>query len=184
MASSYTTNYQLNQWSAADQVLRTEFNADNSKVDAALKTNADAIAAETAARTAALGQKADQSALSSLVQTVSGHTAALTQLGNCQLYHTTYVGTGTADFAAPSSLTFPHKPYVLFVGGGSEQFIALRGMGAALGIRGGGLHSNVKPTWGDRGVTWYSNASNNAPASQCNSAGVTYQAVALLDMTE
>ena len=136
MSTNHTTNYDLNQWEGTDKVLRTEFNADNAKIDAALKTNADAIAAETAARTAALGQKADQSALSSLAQTVSGHTAALTQLGNCQLYHTTYVGTGTADFTAPSSLTFPHKPYVLFVGGGNEQFIALRGMESALGIRG------------------------------------------------
>ena len=29
MASNYTSNYNLNQWSASDRVLRTEFNADN-----------------------------------------------------------------------------------------------------------------------------------------------------------
>ena len=52
MATNHTTNYQLNQWEATDQVLRTEFNADNAKIDAALKANADAIAAETAAREA------------------------------------------------------------------------------------------------------------------------------------
>ena len=184
MASSYTTNYQLNQWSAADQVLRTEFNADNSKVDAALKTNADAIAAETAARTAALGQKADQSALSSLTQTVSGHTAALTQLGNCQLYYTTYVGTGTSDSDAPNSLTFPHKPYVLFVGGDNEQFIAIRGVTSAIGMRGAIIHGSVKPVWGDRGVTWVSNHPNEREVYQCNILGQTYHAVALLDMTE
>ena len=54
MASSYTTNYQLNQWEAGDKVLREEFNQDNAKIDAALKTNADAIAAEVSARTAAV----------------------------------------------------------------------------------------------------------------------------------
>lgn len=54
MASNYTTNYQLNQWEPTDQVQRTDFNADNAKIDAALKTNAAAIAAETAARTAAV----------------------------------------------------------------------------------------------------------------------------------
>lgn len=37
MASSQTANYKLNQWAASDQFLRTEFNADNSKIDAALK---------------------------------------------------------------------------------------------------------------------------------------------------
>ena len=71
MATNYTANYQLNQWESSDQVLRTEFNADNSKIDAALKANADAVTAEAAARAAALGQKADQSALNSLSQTVS-----------------------------------------------------------------------------------------------------------------
>ena len=32
-----TTNYQLNQWEADDRILRTDFNADNSKIDTALK---------------------------------------------------------------------------------------------------------------------------------------------------
>ena len=36
MATNYTTNYQLNQWEPTDQVLRTEFNADNAKIEAAL----------------------------------------------------------------------------------------------------------------------------------------------------
>ena len=31
-----TSNYQLNQWAATDQVRRTDFNADNQKIDAAL----------------------------------------------------------------------------------------------------------------------------------------------------
>ena len=47
-----TTNYQLNQWAKADRVMMDDFNADNAKIDAALKANADAIAAETAARIA------------------------------------------------------------------------------------------------------------------------------------
>ena len=36
MASSQTTNYSLNQWTAEDPVLREEFNQDNAKIDAAL----------------------------------------------------------------------------------------------------------------------------------------------------
>ena len=47
-----TTNYQLNQWAKPDRVMMDDFNADNAKIDAALKANADAIAAETAARIA------------------------------------------------------------------------------------------------------------------------------------
>jgi len=36
MPSKYTSNYQLNQWEPDDRVLRTDFNADNAKIDAAL----------------------------------------------------------------------------------------------------------------------------------------------------
>ena len=32
----YTENYHLNQWDATDRVLRTDFNSDNQKIDAAL----------------------------------------------------------------------------------------------------------------------------------------------------
>ena len=32
----YTKNYQLNQWDAADRVLREDFNRDNEKIDAAI----------------------------------------------------------------------------------------------------------------------------------------------------
>lgn len=38
MASGQTTNYGLNQWAAEDKVIRTEFNEDNAKIDAALST--------------------------------------------------------------------------------------------------------------------------------------------------
>ena len=47
-----TTNHQLNQWAKPDRVMMDDFNADNAKIDAALKANADAIAAETTARVA------------------------------------------------------------------------------------------------------------------------------------
>lgn len=36
MATNHTTNYQLCQWEATDKVLRTDFNEDNQKIDAAL----------------------------------------------------------------------------------------------------------------------------------------------------
>lgn len=42
---NYTGNYQLNQWEKTDRVLMDDFNADNAKLDAALKANADAVTA-------------------------------------------------------------------------------------------------------------------------------------------
>ena len=38
MESSHTAVYQLNQWDAADPVIRTDFNEDNAKIEAALET--------------------------------------------------------------------------------------------------------------------------------------------------
>lgn len=36
MASNHTQNYGLCQWEATDQVLRTDFNEDNAKIEAAI----------------------------------------------------------------------------------------------------------------------------------------------------
>ena len=49
-----TANYQLNQWAKSDRVLMEDFNADNVKLDAALKANADAVSAEISARISAV----------------------------------------------------------------------------------------------------------------------------------
>lgn len=38
MASNYTEKYGLCQWEATDAVLRTDFNEDNAKIEAALAT--------------------------------------------------------------------------------------------------------------------------------------------------
>lgn len=36
MPTNHTPNYQLNQWEAKDKVLRTDFNADNAKIEIAM----------------------------------------------------------------------------------------------------------------------------------------------------
>ena len=65
-----TQNYQLSQWESTDRILMSDFNSDNSKIDAALKANADAIAA---VETAVAGK------------------------GNCQLYYQSYTGNGATS---------------------------------------------------------------------------------------
>ena len=67
MASNQTSNYGLNQWAAADKVLREEFNQDNAKIDEAL------------------AQKAEQSALDATAATIPKIAAG------------TYIGNGTAS---------------------------------------------------------------------------------------
>ena len=68
-----------------DRILMSDFNSDNSKIDAALKAQSDAIAAKAAqstvsALTQTVNGKASQADLNSLAQTVSGKadTSALT----------------------------------------------------------------------------------------------------------
>lgn len=43
MASGQTNNYGLNQWAAEDQVIRTEFNEDNLRIDEALKNKLELV---------------------------------------------------------------------------------------------------------------------------------------------
>lgn len=89
MSTNATQNYALNQWEPSDKVLRTEFNADNAKVDAALlalSQRADGLSSAKADNTAlaALSQrmdglsasKADQTSLTALSQTVDGLSSA------------------------------------------------------------------------------------------------------------
>ena len=55
MARNQTEYCQLSQWDASDQVLRTEFNGDNSKIDAALAAMSEEVSgkAEVSALAAA-----------------------------------------------------------------------------------------------------------------------------------
>lgn len=67
MASNCTENYGLCQWEATDAVLRTDFNEDNQKIDAALKSQAGSISSLSAQ----MANKANTGTVSSLSTTVS-----------------------------------------------------------------------------------------------------------------
>ena len=152
MASNYTENYGLCQWEATDQVLRTEFNEDNAKMDRALKE---------------------------LTDTVAAHTEAITKLGNCLLYTTTYVGDGTAGAANPKKFTFPHRPMAIFVTGGRMQLTALRNSTYSLGSGGGSNILMCQVSWEEKGISWY--YSRDDAEVQCNQSGTNYLLMALLD---
>ena len=132
MASNYTTNYQLNQWEAGDQVLRTEFNQDNQKIDAALKTNADAIAAETAARAA-------------LAETMAGK-------GNCQIYATSYVGTG--GDVGMVTLTFPWPPTMLIIFEPAGTWTLLTPGVRYVAPQNSTIYNQFEPVWSGNTISW------------------------------
>lgn len=97
-----TNNYQLSQWDSDDRILRTDFNADNAKVDAALADQAAAIAEQA---------------------------AQLSGFGNCWIYYTTYVGAGTYGAGKQTIITFPKRPLLVVVADGNgASVLAIRGM--------------------------------------------------------
>ena len=100
MASQQTPNYKLSRWAGTDRILVEEFNSDNKKIDAALKSNADGVAALK---------------------------TALASCGNCQIEISTYTGTGTRGEEYPTVITFPKMPTVFFVRGRGTFFAAQGG---------------------------------------------------------
>ena len=147
----YTANYQLPQWVDSDRILRTDFNSAYQKLDAALKINADGLAANTAAHAG---------------------------FGNCQLYTTSYVGNGLYDSNNKNTLTFPGTPLAVFIGecGGNGIFlVALQGMQQTFAQSSGSSVNSL--TWGTNTLSWYN---HQAASGQLNGSGVTYRVVALI----
>ena len=91
-----TANFQLTQWEKTDRILMEEFNSDNEKIDTALKSSADGVAA---------------------LQT------ALAGAGNCSVETYTYTGTGTYGANSPTAIAFPKKPAAVLIFG--YNFLAL-----------------------------------------------------------
>ena len=58
MAANHTENYNLNLWEPSDDFLRTEFNENTQKIDAAIKAEGDARTAGDAGLATAIAQKA------------------------------------------------------------------------------------------------------------------------------
>ena len=139
-----TTNYQLPKWEKTDRVQMKDFNDMTATLDAALKANADTAAAAS---------------------------AAVALCGNCKIYCTSFVGTGTA--AAPT-MTFPHKPLIIFVSGRDAlNLIAWRGQSGSRILE--SPSSPITVTWGERSVAW-------SGSDYLNHTGFTHQVIALLDV--
>ena len=159
MATNHTTNYQLNQWEATDQVLRTEFNADNVKIDAALRANADAIAA---LETATAG------------------------FGNCQLWTASYVGNGMTGYNENNRITFPKLPYVVIIQAiQGECTMFLRGCTSYKTFAFPSATYQCDLRWEGNTLSWaYTGGGSNATHPQFNRDNVTYLVLAFLPADE
>ena len=154
-----TSNYQLNQWDPEDRILRTDFNEDNAKLDAALKANADAISSEADARSNAVSSLASQ----------------LAAKGNVRVEIKTYVGTGTSGQSNPNSLIFSGKPVLFFIGSGDDGSVGYNVRGCnTLWIRPGNSAYSCTGNWNGYIYSWW----NSSVRYQLNESGITYTVVA------
>ena len=155
MFLNQTANYGLSQWEATDRILMENFNSDNTKTDAALKENADNIAAlETA---------------------VAGK-------GNCHVVFGTYTGTGGAGSSAPNTLTFSGRPvFVAIRRQDSNDTVTTTLIRGSLYCYPIPDNTNIKDvvTWSDTSVSWYVTGGNSD--KQANASGAVYCYVTLLE---
>ena len=168
MASNYTTNYNLCQWQPTDQIQRTDFNADNAKIDAAL---------------AALNSgKADQKALNDLSSTVSSLSANVTA-NLTKLTFGTYTGNGAQTRTISLGFT-PKAVLVLSAFGGvySQEHAGDHWGGLALTnnpvqVCNGGNETVVKIVTNGFQVSCY-NADNGFDRLASNNSSVAYHYIA------
>ena len=147
-----TTNYQLSQWESTDRILMSDFNSDNSKIDAALKSQAVAIAA---------------------LQT---ETAGF---GNCKIETVTYTGNGLYGSSHPTQITFSKQPTVFFILGQSAFCMGSKLAQQAVVAKHasyGATFTNPTLTWSGNTVSFYD---NNEAYGQMNHSGYTYWVFAL-----
>lgn len=160
MPSSQTPNYGLSQWVRSDKVLMEDFNADNAKIDAALKAGTDSRAS--------LG-------------------AILAQKGNCQIVYGSYIGSGMAGESHPTTLTFDGKPVAVFLSPvntrNSSPISAffLRGSESVYSCP-RELDSGNRITWTGNSVSWYNYSASTG--YQLNAAYTEYLYAALLAADE
>ena len=147
MPSNQTPNYKLSQWEKSDRIQMEDFNADNAKIDAAIKAEADARAAGDAALNTALSKK-----------------------GNLRVEIYSYVGTGTCGKDNPTFIPFNNgTPFMILIPRNNFQNILLLGTGLTQFPSG-----YIPVAWNETGVSWY--ASNDKPGDQLNIKGTRYTA--------
>ena len=188
MATNQTTNYQLNQWEPTDAVQRVDFNADNAKVDAALKALSDQVvqkANQSALNTviSAVNQKADASTVSSLSSLLNSEISqrqeadsslqtALTLKGNCQIYYGTYIGDGKSS----RTLTFERRPLLVLIQGGNLICRAIQGNQYMMCRTNGQGGTTCPAIWTENSLKFNGASDDYAP----NSQGGTYYLVTLM----
>lgn len=120
-----TANFQLTQWEKTDRIMMEDFNRDNAAIDAALKSNADKAALQT----------------------------ALAGAGNCSIETQSYTGNGKYGQNNPNSITFSKKPKaVLIFGNRFFWFLTDKTVNPAYAMA--FYNAGSRTTWQDINFRW------------------------------
>ena len=204
-----TSNYQLCQWDGEDRILRTDFNEDNAKIDAALKQQSNSIAGINSA----LSGKASTSTVNSLSNKLNteiqnrkdGDTAEAaaraaadnTEKAAREAADTAeaqaraaalalkgncqiYTSSYEGDGAETKTLTFPGKPLLVNVQGDNLIGQGIYGNPNFMCRTSGQGGSACTATWSGNSLTW----KISTPAYGCNFSGESYLVIALMAMDE
>lgn len=157
MPTNHTEHYNLSQWLPEDKVLRTDFNEDNQKIDAALSELAGSLEG-----------KADDSDLTELNK--------LVQRRNCGAQALYYTGDGSTT----KTLTFNGRPLIVHIMGMNHHLCAIKDSPKADSVYvPNGSGQLVKADWNVRVLTL--TATNTDPSSICNYKGEQYYVMAIID---
>ena len=97
---------------------------------------------------------------------------------NCQIYTTTYKGTGQYGSGHPTALTFPRPPRMIFIVGSYDASFFIGSCFSNMGVAYYHCWAVQSMLCTGTAVSWYNTQSENL---QMNSAAGTYSVVALLD---
>jgi len=154
MASNYTEHYNLCQWEPTDQFVRTDFNEDNAKIDAALH---------------------------GLSEAATEHSNLLQRCGNCQIYTTTYIGNGQYGYDKACTFTCPHPPVLVHIQGQQDNSaVLIVRPNEVCNIVGRSNTSGPSFRWNGNTVLWFSDSA----AWQMNVQQIEYRVFMLLAADE
>ena len=205
-----TSNYQLCQWDGTDRILRTDFNEDNAKIDAALKQQANSIASINST----LPGKADAATVTSLTNKLNteiqnrkdadtAEAAARAQADNTEKAAREaaitaeaqaraaalalkgncqiYFSSYVGDGELTKTLTFPGKPLLVNVQGDNLIGQGIYGNPNFMCRTSGTYGLACSATWNGNSLTW--DIFQDASLG-CNYSGFTYLVIALMAMDE
>lgn len=182
MASLHTPNYHLNQWEATDQVLHTDFNEDNAKVDQVLKTLDQSTKKLTQQAQSQTSQLADHSQkIGQHAQLLQGLSSQMSTRGNCVIVTGSYVGNGKCGVKSPNTLTFSSKPHLLVVAQNNTFFFAYQSVTEVPIVQQWTAPSYIRVKWEGNRVQWYH---ENSTSYQLNNENTRAYYMALLSASQ